>query len=149
MAAAGFLSDYLNGPLSYVRRHITVNKMCWVRRYLKHFLPSFLIWVALWARFLKADVRMKCSCWVVIALGRPERRLSATWCVWRYRARNLLITHCDTLNVRATAACLAPICNMPTARELLSLDAYKKCVFLIQKNPAPMMQWLCHRLMVW
>ena len=28
MAAAGFLSRYLTGPLPYVRRHITVNKMC-------------------------------------------------------------------------------------------------------------------------
>ena len=28
VAAAGFLSRYLNGPLPYVRRHITVNKMC-------------------------------------------------------------------------------------------------------------------------
>ena len=26
MVAAGFLSRYLNGPLLYVRRHITVNK---------------------------------------------------------------------------------------------------------------------------
>ena len=26
--AAGFLSQYLSGPLPYVRRHITVNKMC-------------------------------------------------------------------------------------------------------------------------
>ena len=26
--AAGFLSSYLSGPLPYVRRHITVNKMC-------------------------------------------------------------------------------------------------------------------------
>ena len=25
---AGFLSCYLNGPLPYVRYHITVNKMC-------------------------------------------------------------------------------------------------------------------------
>ena len=31
-AAAGFLSHYLSGPLPYVWRHITVNKMCWVRR---------------------------------------------------------------------------------------------------------------------
>ena len=28
IAAAGFLSHYLNGPLQYVRRHKTVNKMC-------------------------------------------------------------------------------------------------------------------------
>ena len=28
VAAAGFLSHYLSGPLPYVRRHITVNKMC-------------------------------------------------------------------------------------------------------------------------
>ena len=28
VAAAGFLSRYLSGPLPYVRRHITVNKMC-------------------------------------------------------------------------------------------------------------------------
>ena len=27
VAAADFLSRYLNGPLPYVRRHITVNKM--------------------------------------------------------------------------------------------------------------------------
>ena len=32
MAAAGFLSCYLSGPLPYVWRHITVNKMCWVCR---------------------------------------------------------------------------------------------------------------------
>ena len=28
VAAAGFLSHYLNGPLPYVRHHITVTKMC-------------------------------------------------------------------------------------------------------------------------
>ena len=28
VATAGFLSRYLNGPLPYVRRYITVNKMC-------------------------------------------------------------------------------------------------------------------------
>ena len=27
-ASAGFLSHYLSGPLPYVLRHITVNKMC-------------------------------------------------------------------------------------------------------------------------
>ena len=27
-AAAGFLSPYLSGPLPYVLRHITVDKMC-------------------------------------------------------------------------------------------------------------------------
>ena len=27
VAAAGFLSRYLNGPVPYVRSHITVNKM--------------------------------------------------------------------------------------------------------------------------
>ena len=32
VAAAGFLTRYLSGPLPYVWRHITVNKMCWVRR---------------------------------------------------------------------------------------------------------------------
>ena len=32
VAAAGFISLYLSGPLPYVRRHITVNKMWWVRR---------------------------------------------------------------------------------------------------------------------
>ena len=31
------------GPLPYVRRHITVNKMCWVRRYIKHFSLSLSI----------------------------------------------------------------------------------------------------------
>ena len=32
--AAGLLSlsRYLSGSVPYVRRHITVNKMCWVRR---------------------------------------------------------------------------------------------------------------------
>ena len=46
MAAAGFLSRYLNGPLPYVWRHITVNKMCWVCREIKHFLDySDVIWV--------------------------------------------------------------------------------------------------------
>ena len=28
VAAVGFLSHYLSGRLPYVRRHITVNKMC-------------------------------------------------------------------------------------------------------------------------
>ena len=28
VVAAGFLSHYLNDPLPYVQRHITVNKMC-------------------------------------------------------------------------------------------------------------------------
>ena len=28
VVAAGFFSYYLSGPLLYVRRHITVNKMC-------------------------------------------------------------------------------------------------------------------------
>ena len=28
VAAIGFLSRYLSGPLPYVRRHITVSKMC-------------------------------------------------------------------------------------------------------------------------
>ena len=28
VAVVGFLSPYLSGPLPYVRRHITVNKMC-------------------------------------------------------------------------------------------------------------------------
>ena len=28
VAAAGFPSHYLSGPIPYVRRHITVNKMC-------------------------------------------------------------------------------------------------------------------------
>ena len=32
LPTAGFLSRYLSGHLPYVRRHITVNKMCWVRR---------------------------------------------------------------------------------------------------------------------
>ena len=32
VAAAGFLSHYLSGPLPYVLRHITVSKMCCVRR---------------------------------------------------------------------------------------------------------------------
>ena len=34
VAAARFLffSLFLNGHLPYIRRHITVNKMCWVRR---------------------------------------------------------------------------------------------------------------------
>ena len=28
VAAAGFFSHYLSGPLPYVRRHITIDKMC-------------------------------------------------------------------------------------------------------------------------
>ena len=28
VAAAGFLSRNWNGPLPYVRRHVTINKMC-------------------------------------------------------------------------------------------------------------------------
>ena len=31
VAEAGFLSHYLNGPLPYIRCHITVNKMCVVK----------------------------------------------------------------------------------------------------------------------
>ena len=40
VVAAGFLSRYLNGPLPYVRRHITVNKMSLNKTIL--FLPSFM-----------------------------------------------------------------------------------------------------------
>ena len=40
VAAAGFISCYLNGSLPYVWCHITVNKMCWVCHLIKHFLPS-------------------------------------------------------------------------------------------------------------
>ena len=40
MAAAGFLSGYLSGPLPYVRRHITVNKM--LSASLNKAFPSFL-----------------------------------------------------------------------------------------------------------
>ena len=32
MAAVGFHARYLSGSLQYVRRHITVNKLCCVRR---------------------------------------------------------------------------------------------------------------------
>ena len=32
MLAAGFLFRYPNGPLQYVRRHISVNEMCRMRR---------------------------------------------------------------------------------------------------------------------
>ena len=32
VAAVGFLSRYLNGPLPYVWHHITINKRCWVCR---------------------------------------------------------------------------------------------------------------------
>ena len=45
VVAAGFLSHYLNGPLPYVQCHITVNKMCWVCRYIKHFLPSYFLYI--------------------------------------------------------------------------------------------------------
>ena len=38
-AAAGFLSNYLSGPLPYVWCYITINKMCWVHHEIKHFLP--------------------------------------------------------------------------------------------------------------
>ena len=44
ITAAGFLSRYLNGSLPYVRHHITVNKMCWVHRLLKHFFRLYYIW---------------------------------------------------------------------------------------------------------
>ena len=40
MAAAGLLSCYLNGPIPYVRRHITVNKMC---ASLNKAFPSFYL----------------------------------------------------------------------------------------------------------
>ena len=44
MAAAGFLSHYLSGPLPYVRRHITVNKNVLSASLNKTF-PSFLpVW---------------------------------------------------------------------------------------------------------
>ena len=40
VAAAGFLSHYLNGPLPYVRRHITVNKNV-LSASLNNTFPSF------------------------------------------------------------------------------------------------------------
>ena len=40
VAAAGFLTCYLSGSLPYVWCHITINKMCWVHRKIKHFLSS-------------------------------------------------------------------------------------------------------------
>ena len=42
MVAAGFLSHYLSGPLPYVQRHITLNKMCWVRRYIGLYIYLFI-----------------------------------------------------------------------------------------------------------
>ena len=45
MAAAGFLSHYLSGPLPYVRRHITVKENALsasLNKTFLSFLPSFL-----------------------------------------------------------------------------------------------------------
>ena len=41
MAVVGFFSHYLGGSLLHVRRHITVTKICGVRRKIKHLFPSF------------------------------------------------------------------------------------------------------------
>ena len=41
MAVVGFFSHYVGGSLLHVRRHITVNKICGVRRKIKHLFPSF------------------------------------------------------------------------------------------------------------
>ena len=42
LAAAGFLSRYLNDPLPYARRHITINKM--LSASLNKTLPSKRLW---------------------------------------------------------------------------------------------------------
>ena len=44
VAAAGFLSRYMNGPLPYVRHQIIVNKMCVLSSFLPSFLPSLVIY---------------------------------------------------------------------------------------------------------
>ena len=43
---AGFLSRYLSGPLSYVRRHITVNKLFSVHHIIKHLGYNMMITTA-------------------------------------------------------------------------------------------------------
>ena len=46
LAATGFFSRYLTGPLSYIRRHITISKC--VECVVKHFLPSCLQLLLMW-----------------------------------------------------------------------------------------------------
>ena len=58
MAAAGFLSHYLSGPLPYVQCHITVNKMCSVHREIKHFL-LFIVLINMFV-FLHWNVALFC-----------------------------------------------------------------------------------------
>ena len=68
--SAGFLSQCLSGPLSYVRRHITVNKMCSSATLNKTF-PSFLYQQSCFYLFLterkggNSVSRLKCLAWVV------------------------------------------------------------------------------------
>ena len=57
-----FLSRYQNGSLPYVQRHTTVNKMCWVRRYIvQSHLNGYLILVVLtfWFKDFFKDVIKK------------------------------------------------------------------------------------------
>ena len=52
MAAAGFPSRYLNGPLPYVRRHIIINKMMSLNKT----FPSFTL-------FINARDKFLLKCW--------------------------------------------------------------------------------------
>ena len=56
VAAVGFLYDYQCGPLPYVWHHITVNNICWVRRYIK-LSHLCLSWSS--RHFLQGFIRMK------------------------------------------------------------------------------------------
>ena len=60
MVAAGFLSRYVNGPLPYVRRHITVNKNVLSVSLNKTFPSAFLLFVLrvvkLWLKQINASV---------------------------------------------------------------------------------------------
>ena len=60
MAATGFLNHYLNGPLQYVQRHITVNKMCSVR-------PFFLVNAKIGFAFIHF-IAIKCV-WVLCVIN--------------------------------------------------------------------------------
>ena len=63
MSVAGFLFRYLNGLLTYVRRHISVNKMCLVRREIKNALLPCNI------DFLVSDFRWLWSCLDICAIA--------------------------------------------------------------------------------
>ena len=66
-----FLSRYSSGSLPYVRHHITINKMCWVHRWIKHFLRS-VHWITMWTPTLKLD-------------GLIIKQITHSWHYWAAR----------------------------------------------------------------